>query len=224
MMGVWGNDKDQKKEAAVAVVRMQRKDATRALQGSRERMREKGRKGGGGGKKRRKKTDVDFLEWDPAYEACFAAVQSPLRAKRFWVIVQEGCACPPSVEIWEAMPELEKISVIGHLDFSYLEPFIEALRRGVAFQRLQELELWDITLADDEWELLLGALAGAACESQLTSMTVMCNQWPPQALATLSSMLGADKFPMLQALDSWNCETDDEIVVFLANGLHIRLL
>ncbi len=89
---------------------------------------------------------------------------------------------PLSVEVWEATPKLEHIAYGGSErspNFALMQPLIEAMNRGVAFQRLQKQALRNARLAGEEWGLLLGALAGAACTSQLTYLAFSSSKWPP---------------------------------------------
>lgn len=167
-------------------------------------------------------TELNLGTMSPAYAACFVAMQPP-RLRKLWTINEHEYSIPVPMEVWEAMPEL--VEVLGDgtfwkpMDFAHLQPLIEALNRGVAFQKLQKLDLRNVKLTEEEWELLLGALAGAACASQLATLAFSRTEWPPHALATFSSMLGQDAFPLLLRLDCWNCQADDDIVVALAEGL-----
>ncbi len=51
-----------------------------------------------------------------------------------------------------------------------IEPVIAALNHGVAFQRMQVLNLPHIHVEPAEFAVLLDALTGAPCASQLTSL------------------------------------------------------
>ncbi len=78
---------------------------------------------------------------------------------------------------WEVVPELEEIVCANSYTvgdgITDVGPVIEALSRGVAFQRLQKLTLGGLNLGLACWDLLLCALARATCAAHLTSLELL---------------------------------------------------
>lgn len=142
-------------------------------------------------------TELYTRKWEDSDAPGFQETRPPLL--RWSVYVDEAV---PSVAVWEAVPVLEELTYGPANEeprgLAELEPIISALDRGVAFQSLKKLTVEDFTLEAAEWESLLGALGGAACAAQLTSLKLsnMC----PASVAILASFLRQDAFPMLEFL------------------------
>ncbi len=112
--------------------------------------------------------------------------------------------------------------------FGGAEPFISALDRGVAFQRLRTLDMPRFKLKAAQWDRLLHALAGATCASQLTSLQLKNSNLCPVSMATLSELLSQDLIHQLQDLSFYyNASIGDNGVAPLVQGLltapHTRL-
>ena len=151
-------------------------------------------------------TELPQFTWRPEYEACFLEFQSP-SLKKFKATGPEN----PSMEVWEALPELEEVVYVAGEELAYgrmadVEPFIAALNRGVAFQRLEKLSLRYIELEANEWGLLLCTLAGAPCASHMTTLKFDDCNLCPASVATLAKLLGQDAFSMRADLELLHCQ------------------
>ena len=165
---------------------------------------------------------MDDYTWQLAYEACVLEAQ-PVHLTYFGVRVQDDA--PPSVEGLEALPALDEMvympaernSICG---FPALEPFLSALHRGVAFRRLNTLNLALFHLGVAGWGHLLGALVGAACAPQMISLIFTKGDFNAQNMASLAASLGQDAFPALTTLRRFgNPVITDDGVEVLAQGL-----
>ncbi len=147
-------------------------------------------------------TELDKLEREAAYEACFVATQ-PLPMKKIHVVGGgvQGVSMP-SLEWWESMAQLEGLAYVGSSpdvpDFVDLGALISGLNRGVAFQHLQRLHKRNIkrwTLAS--WKGLLDAVARAPCAPQLTALAIDGYRLWPGSMVHMSALLAQDAFPVL---------------------------
>ena len=181
----------------------------------------------------------DGFDWDPAYETAILKMR-PLCLTTCKVM------CPldtlPSVEVWEAMPNVEELvyEVTEPRDETFYDsdddgdegapqamelPLISALTRGVAFQRLQKLALREDVCQVADWDGLLGALAGAQCATQLTSLELPHSCWRAAPMATFAELMSQDVFPLLRRLVImssslyYHSGTEDAQVAVLARGL-----
>lgn len=161
------------------------------------------------------------ISWKADYEACFLEVKPPHLKGANLDFHHEGAL---SVHGWEAIPKLENLNLYGRMnpavDRAGIRPVISALERGVAFQHLRQLDLRRFDLARAEWDRLFGALAGAGCAAQLTSLKLERCTLCPASMATLSSLVGEDRLPMLTTIGfDRDALLKDGGVVALAQGL-----
>lgn len=82
-----------------------------------------------------------------------------------------------------------------------LESIISALKSGIAFQHLHDLELCSYDIDDADLSRLLSALGGAICSSHMISLVLGDSSLCSVSMATFAELLDKNAFPKLQSLE-----------------------
>ncbi len=167
-------------------------------------------------------TTLRGLKWNSAFEVCFNVQEAmPLTLETVDMCYFDFYDLP-SVQVWEAMSELQvlDLEVMGEDEGSenMLENVITALHGSVAFQNLREISLEGRNNALP-WIRVLDALAGSTCATQLTLLEIRSDTFDGASVESLSAHLGKDAFPNLLSLKFESRDYSVDHFDILAQGL-----
>ena len=167
-------------------------------------------------------TTLRGWEWHGDFEACFDVPQPlPLTLKTVDMCYSDHFG-QPSVQVWEAMSELQVlyVEVLAELEGAenMLDNVMTALNGSVAFQNLREIHLRGLN-NHFPWIRVLDALAGSTCATQLTLLEIESDTFDGPSVESLSAHLGKDAFPNLLSLTFESYDHRVDHFDILAQGL-----